>query len=187
MIYVIAGIAKSGKSIVAFDILKQCHMKVISTDWIMMMLFHGNKELQIDVNQSDASVSKLLEPYLEGLIKSLLNSKNDYLIEGVHIQPHFADYLMKKYPKQLKCIFLGYQELDPKIKFNQLKDHLSLLDNAWYKTMSDQELLQLTQYLQKESEKLFNLCVKYNQVYYEVKDIMSDKNAIVKILFDDFI
>jgi hypothetical protein len=184
MIYIIAGIAKSGKSIIARDILIKYHMQVISTDWIMMMLYHGNKELNIDVNKSDSSVSKSLEPYLEGLISSLVHSKNNYLIEGVHIKPRFIDKLMIKYPNQIKCIFLGYKELDPGIKSNELKIHANQIDNPWYQNLSDHELLHLTHYLQKESERLYHECIEFNKVYIEVRDILIDKNQIIKALLD---
>ena len=183
MIYIIAGIAKSGKSIIARDILEKFHMQVISTDWIMMMLFHGNKELNIDVNKSDSSVSKSLEPYLEGLIISLVHSQNNYLIEGVHIKPRFIDKLMVKYPNQIKCVFLGYKDLDPVTKCNQLKKHANQIDNPWYQNLSDHELLHLTHYLQKESARLYQECIEFNKVYIEVRDIIEDKKQILSALF----
>jgi len=50
MIYVLSGIAKSGKSLIADDIIKTYYMRVISTDLIMMMLHYGNDQLSIDIN-----------------------------------------------------------------------------------------------------------------------------------------
>lgn len=75
MIYILAGLAKSGKSLIAKKVLETKHIQVLSTDWIMMMLYHGNPNLGIDAHKSDISVSRQLEPYLEGLIKALVSSK----------------------------------------------------------------------------------------------------------------
>jgi hypothetical protein len=160
-------------------------MQVISTDSIMMMLHYSNKDLKIDVNQSDSTVSRALEPYLEGLITSLSNSKKNSLIEGVHIQPEFADHMMTKFPNKIQCVFLGYKEINPKIKLKQLKEHADMIDNPWYIHMKDDELLHLTTYLQKESELLFTACQKFSKTYIEVKDIMKDKNEIIKTLLSD--
>jgi hypothetical protein len=62
MIYILTGIAKSGKSLIADDIIKTYSMRVISTDLIMMMLHNGNDQLSIDINKSDITVSHALKP-----------------------------------------------------------------------------------------------------------------------------
>jgi hypothetical protein len=182
MIYIIAGIAKSGKSIVAHDMLKFYHIHVISTDWIMMMLYNSNQQINIDVNLSDASVSASLEPYIAGLIQSYIDTKSDFVIEGVHVQPEFAKKLLEKYPDKLKVVFLGYKDMDPHVKCIELKTYAHQISNPWYIHKNDQELLHLTTYLQKESEKLYNTCVKFNQTYFEINDIMTDKKAIIQAL-----
>ena len=184
MIYFLAGIAKSGKSFIAQDILTKYHMRVISTDWIMMMLHHGNKDIKIDIHQSDISVSKFLEPYIEGLIESLIHSKKDILIEGVHIQPEFSYHLKMKYPNQIKSIFLGYKDADPSLKASQLREHANLIENPWYMHMNDKELMHLVIYMISESNKLCESCRNYHENYIEVNDIHHDKDYIIKSLIN---
>lgn len=183
LIYVIAGLAKSGKSLVASRILKTRQMHVISTDWIMMMLYHGNPDLKIDIHKSDMTVSRQLEPYIEGLFAALVQSQKDILIEGVHIQPALMSKLMERYPSRIKCVFLGYKDIDPVLKASQLKAHAPQIDNPWYLSMDDAGLLKLTQYLTKESQKLYESCLIYGQNYIEIQDINQDEPTILNELF----
>lgn len=179
MIYILSGIAKSGKSLIADDIIKTYHMRVISTDLIMMMLHYGNDQLSIDIHKSDITVSHALKPYLYGMIKSLSGLKKDYLIEGVHIQPDFAYELIQAFPNKIKCVFLGYKDADPILKAKELREHTKYIDNPWYESLNDSELLELTTYMIRESEKLSRECTKYQLRYIEVKDIMKDKTDII--------
>lgn len=185
MIYILSGIAKSGKSLIADEIIKTYPMRVISTDLIMMMLHYGNDQLSIDINKSDITVSHALKPYLYGMIKSLSGLKRNYLIEGVHIQPDFAYELSQAFPDKIKCVFLGYKDADPIIKANELRRHINDLDNPWYASMSDIELLELTTYMIRESEKCYHECLKYQMNYIEVTDIMKDKFNIITSLFSN--
>jgi len=184
MIYILAGIAKSGKSLIAKEMIKRYHMEVIATDRIMMMLHHGNKDLKIDVTRSDQSVSQMLEPYIGGLITSLINSKKDVLIEGVHIQPQFAKHLAQKYRGKLKILFLGYKDIKPNIKQQELLDYAHLLDNPWYLDYDADAFTKLINYLIKESNALEKACLKYGQTYYEVQSVTNQMDDIINKLIN---
>lgn len=185
MIYILAGLAKSGKSLIAKKILESMHIQVISTDWIMMMLYHGNPNLGIDVHKSDISVSRELEPYLEGLITALVSSKSDILIEGVHIQPQFARKLMDTHPNRIKVVFLGYKTITPETKAKELVLHASDMDNPWYMSMDEHHLLKLTQYLQNESIKLAQSCQQFSLIYIDIHAVLNQMDDIIKKLFED--
>lgn len=184
MIYILAGIAKSGKSLIAKEIIKRFHIEVIATDRIMMMLHHGNKDLVIDVTKSDKSVSSMLEPYIEGLIQSLSNSKKDVLIEGVHVQPAFAKHLAQQFPNKLKILFLGYKDIEPNFKQQELLDHAHLIDNPWYLDYKQEALTKLINYLIKESNRLFEDCSTYQQHYFEVHAVINQMDEIINLLLN---
>lgn len=179
MIYILAGIAKSGKSIVSQSILKSYQIPVISTDQIMMMLHYGNPELKLDINASDDTVSRKLEPYLYGLIKSLTSSKKDTLIEGVHFRAEFVHQLQKQFPNQIRPVFLGYQDQQPQNKANELDLNRRLTDNCWYDHMNKEQLLNLARYMIQESKRIFNECQIYSQTYIEIFDIIKQKDSII--------
>jgi hypothetical protein len=185
MIYILTGIAKSGKSIISKSILKHHPIPVISTDQIMMMVHYGNPELKLDINASDDSVSKKLEPYLYGLIKSLSSSKRDTLIEGVHFRASFVNKLQSEFPKMIRAVYLGYKDIRPEVKARELDLHRHLTDNCWYGSMNSQELLALSTYMIQESQRIYNACLVYGQHYIEVYDIIKQTDEIIGALMKD--
>lgn len=182
MIYILTGIAKSGKSIVSKSILSDYHIPVISTDQIMMMVHYGNPELKLDTNASDNTVSKTLEPYLMGLIKSLSSSKKDTLIEGVHFRAEFVYSLQKRFPNQISAIYLGYKNQTADQKAKELSEHKQLTDNCWYCHMNEQQLHDLAAYMIKESQRIYTECQQFHQTYIEVDDIIKQKETIISQL-----
>ena len=91
--------------------------------------------------------------------------------------------LVKHFQIKSNVFFLGYKDADPIIKANELRSHINDLDNPWYASMSDIELLELTTYMIRESEKCYHECLKYQMNYIEVIDIMKDKfNIITRLL-----
>ena len=75
MIYILTGIAKSGKSLVANRLIQKYSLPTFSTDYIMMMLVRGNKTLGIDPDGEDEIVANQLRPYINGLIQTMVENK----------------------------------------------------------------------------------------------------------------
>ena len=105
MIYILTGIAKSGKSLVANRLIQKYSLPTFSTDYIMMMLVRGNKTLGIDPDGEDEIVANQLRPYINGLIQTMVENKVDYFIEGVHFNPDFARELLDKYPNDVHVLY----------------------------------------------------------------------------------
>ena len=121
MIYILTGIAKSGKSLVANRLIQKYSLPTFSTDYIMMMLVRGNKTLGIDPDGEDEIVANQLRPYINGLIQTMVENKVDYFIEGVHFNPDFARELLDKYPNDVKVLYLGYKDINVEDKINELE------------------------------------------------------------------
>ena len=179
MIYIVAGIAKSGKSMVAQTLLKEHHLNIISTDLVMMMLHHAHGQAIVDIHKSDVTVSTHLKPYLQGIIKTLVSFPKDYVIEGVHIQPDFAYALSQLYPNNIKTIFLGYKNQNPHEKAKELKRYEETMDNPWFNQMNEDQLIDLTTYMIRESEKLYHACQIYQQPYVEISNIQTQMPDII--------
>lgn len=185
MIYILTGIAKSGKSIISKTIMERYPIQVISTDQIMMMIHYGSPEFKLDVNASDDTVSRKLEPFIRGLIKSLVSASKDALIEGVHFRAEFVKSLMASYPGKIRAVYLGYRNIDSQRKADELNRHRHLTDNCWYGHMSEAELLSLASYMIKESQRIYQECMTHHQTYVEIDDIMRQKEEIVSLLLHD--
>lgn len=183
MIYIIAGIAKSGKSYLSKLIAERFHLGYFSTDYLMMSLARGNKSLGVNPNSSDITVSNQLKPYLEAMIITMIENKIDYVIEGVHFQPNFAQDLLNRYPGKIKIVFMGFYTALVQDKVDELQKFGPKTDNYWYSSMSKDDVFTLVNYLIIESKKLFDECQKYHLPYVEIYDISSQANYIIDLLF----
>jgi len=183
MIYILTGIAKSGKSLVANRLIQKYSLPTFSTDYIMMMLVRGNKTLGIDPDGEDEIVANQLRPYINGLIQTMVENKVDYFIEGVHFNPDFARELLDKYPNDVKVLYLGYKDINVEDKINELERFKESNDNPWYKNFTKEEMNTLIEYMIKESERVYQSCLLLNIDYLEISNIMLQIDSIEQYFF----
>jgi 2-phosphoglycerate kinase len=184
MIYIIAGIAKSGKTTIAKEFTKRYGIPYFSTDYIMMMLYRGNSDLGIDPLASDTSVSRQIKPYVYGLIKTMVENKVDYLIEGVHFSPDFSSELLKEYPNDIRIVYLGYRNTNVNLKIIELNKYKDSLENVWYSSFSNEKMIELISYLIEESERVHCLCKKFALDYIEIYDLTNQIDEILKYIMN---
>jgi len=184
VIYVVAGVAKAGKTFVARRILKERSISVFSTDYLMMTLAKGDPHRRIDPDADDKVVSKQLEPYLVGLIGTMIENGFDQVVEGVHIQPEFAAKLLEQYPGRIRFVFLGYRTADPDVKMREILTHAKEMENAWFLSYPPKEMRKLVAYMIDESERIKLETELYELPYIEVDDIVRDCDAILRTLFE---
>ena len=133
MIYILGGIAKSGKTTIAKEFNKRFNIPYFSTDYIMMMLNRGNPSLLIDPEEGDSIVAKKLEPYVYGMLKTMIENKVEYLIEGVHFNPDFSAKLIKEFPNDIRIVYLGFKDTSVVMKIFELNKYKEELENVWGK------------------------------------------------------
>ena len=181
MIYILTGIAKSGKSYVAKRIQKEHNLSIFSTDYIMMMLHYGNPQLKLDIDASDRSVAKEIQPYVHGLIQVMIDNNDSFLIEGVHFNPDFCKELLQTYPNNIKILNLGYKDISTKEKVEELTKNKANLDNPWLFHHHD-PIETIVAYMIQESKRLYQDCVKYDLPYIDIYNIEEQTEDIMKLL-----
>lgn len=184
MIYILTGVAKSGKSLVTKHIIKHQHIPVIQTDHIMMMLHKANPSLGLNIDASDSSVARFLEPYLDALIETMIENKRDYVIEGVHFLTSFSHRLLKRYPKDVNVLYLLYAKMDPIKKAHELLEHAHEMENPWFLSMKGDAYHHLVRYLVDESKRLEQECIALDLPYIEIENIKQQMVEIIQKLFD---
>lgn len=183
MIYILTGVAKSGKSLVTKHIIEEKRLPVIQTDHIMMMLYKGNPKLGLDIHASDSSVARFLEPYMEALIETMIENKRDYVIEGVHFLTSFSHRLMMRYPKDIRIVYLVYATVDPIKKAHELLEHAHDMENPWFLSMKGDAFHHLVKYLVDESQRLEKECKDYSIPLIEITHIKQQIDEIIHQLF----
>jgi len=182
MIYILTGMAKTGKSILARALSQQTGFSIIPTDYLMMMFHKTDLSLGVNANESDPSVSEALEPYLSSLIETMIENRDDYIIEGVHFLPAFSKKLIQTYPHDVKILYLGYKDWSPIQKKDDLVTHKKNTKNCWYGHYHDQELLKLSEYLIKEAIKLYDDVILCGLDYVEVTHIIDQIPKLIENL-----
>jgi len=185
MLYIISGIAKSGKSFLAKRIVKKYGIGSFSSDYLMMSLAKANPKLNIDIDASDTTVSNVLKPYLEAMMVTMIENKIDYLLEGVHFKPQMIREILDRYPGKIKSVFLGYRDIETSVKIQELSIFGKDTENHWYKRMNESELKNLVNYLKNESELLYIECQKYGFDYVEINNINDQSENIIHRLFNN--
>lgn len=184
MIYILSGVAKSGKTFIANKILKEYQISSFSTDYLMMTLARANESLGIDPDGDDALVADQLEPYLYMMIKTMIENQKNYLIEGVHFNPPFAEKLLQEFTGNVKFVYLGYANIDPLKKINELKMFENQLENRWYSHYTDKQMIELIQYMKLVSDHLKSESKKRDIIYFEVDNIELQADEIIRKLLD---
>lgn len=124
MIYLIGGAPRCGKSILATRISQTHHISWIATDALRpvileylptqeihrLMPFENNGSEQMTAQESlsaEIQESKTLWPGIQRLIKQLIDMRQEYIIEGVHLLPeHVAELQKSSYGKQMQVLYL---------------------------------------------------------------------------------
>lgn len=183
MLYILSGIAKSGKSTLANWILQDKKISHFSTDYLMMALSKGNPICGIDDRADDKVVAKAMQPYLLAMIQTIIHNGTDYLIEGVHFNPDFAAKLIAQYPYEISFLYLGYAQVTAERKRKELEHYRQVVPNVWYKDYDEAEMEKLVEFMIGESQTLEKRAHHYNIPYLNITDLPSQKQAIYELLF----
>lgn len=182
MIYILTGIAKSGKSLVSKRIKEVYDVSFISTDKIMIQL-HETKEVKdLDIYASDRTVAHKIEPFVLDMIKEKIDSEEDVLFEGVHFNTPFARFLLDQFPGKVKVLYLGYKEMTVEDKVTELYTYKDNIDNPWIFNHQGEKVEDIVSYMIDESNRVYLECKNHNLPYYEVKDINLQMEEIIEIL-----
>jgi len=182
MLYLIGGVAKSGKSYLAKTIMERKHIPYFSTDFLLWAL---SDEGQFKHDDPDLIVSKKLEPYLLKIVDYLIKFEDDYVLEGTHITPNLVSQLINKYPKLIRVVFLGYSSEEVDNKYNEIETNGVNDGNRWYKVLSKEQLKTFIKEKIQESSIIKNEAIKYNFSYFDVLNIKEETNSILDVLFKD--
>jgi hypothetical protein len=184
MIYILTGIAKSGKSLVVKEIQSKINIPIISTDQIMMDIHKQNVVDDLDIYASDRTVAHKLEPFITASITANIKEKKTVLYEGVHFKCPFARSLLNQYKSDIRILYLGYKDIDVKAKTEELYRYKHLIDNDWIFDHKGEAVEDIVAYMITESERVYQECLAYQLPYLEVRDINQQMNTIIQMLLD---
>jgi hypothetical protein len=123
MLFLIGGVSRAGKTILASRLLARHKVPWFSIDALRMGLHEGAPSLGLDPANHDLADIDRLWPIIRGMSNNLLYQGPDYCIEGALMRPDQAAELMACQPGRVRACFLGYPGMETAAKFERVRQH----------------------------------------------------------------
>ena len=177
MIYIISGTSRSGKTLIAKKMMKQCEIPYVSLDWLVMGFTNGIPEYGIHDKLWPNEIAEKFWSFLKAMCENMIWSETDYIIEGEAVLPELIDELIKKYPNNIKICFLGYTNMDISKK---VKDVYNYSDgkNDWLTKESNDYVEKHISNMIEYSKRIKKSCETYGIKYFDTsknfKQVLDD-------------
>lgn len=182
MLYLLGGVARTGKSTIARRFLAQTGIPFFALDYLMMGCSNGAPLLGVDPNEGDQQTAAKLAPIIKAMATAMLENGETYLLEGVQLQPQVAAELSHQFPDQVRTAFVGYAEIDPLTKAQQIRQ-FDGGNNDWLSHESDEELLATVARLKAMSQWVRAECQTYSLPYFDTSaDFTATLDRVVDFL-----
>ena len=170
MIILIAGASHTGKTLLAQKLLEKYKYPYLSIDHLKMGLIRsGNTNLTPESNDDD--LIAYLWPIMREIIKTVIENKQNLIIEGCYIPFNWKNDFEEKYLNELKYICLIMSENYIRTHFFDIKSNGNVIENRLDNYISQEELI-------KENNYNLKMCKKYINRYI----LINDKYNIIEIL-----
>lgn len=166
MLYVLGGVSRCGKSMIASRLVVEKSIPFFCIDLLITALQEGVPDLGIEHSQDFIPKAEKLWPIVKPLMEHRIYKDSDYLIEGDGILPSQISELINSHPYKVKACFVGFSEVSSQDKFRQVKN-LMVSKDDWTKNISDKELLVRIKGMIEVSKYLNVECQKYSIPYFD--------------------
>ena len=169
MLYIVGGVARSGKSIIARQMLAEAGVPYFSLDFLMMGLARGIPEAKVDPEAPSHEVAIRMWPVVRALSVNILETGVDYLIEGDSVLPAHIQELAAAFPNQLRPCFIGYPTAEPLPKIEAIRSH-SALPNDWLSAYPPEQILEFIKSMITFSRSLQEQCQENCIPFFDVSE-----------------
>lgn len=163
MIILITGASHTGKTALAQKILEKYKFPYLSIDHLKMGLIRsGNTELT--PMSDDADLTDYLWPIVCGMIKTVIENKQNLIIEGCYIPFDWSMSFEKEYLDDIRYYCLVMSEDYIRNHFSDIKRYASVIENRL-----DDKYCTLESVL-KDNSRILELAIKHNANYVLIDD-----------------
>lgn len=162
MIILITGASHTGKTVLAQKLLEKYKYPYFSIDHLKMGLIRSGY-LKLTPKEDDKLVNYLW-PIIREMMKTIIENKQNLIIEGCYIPFDWAKDFEKKYRQDIKYYCLVMSKDYIKKHFADIKKHANLIESR----LSDKEYT--FESILEDNTKFLNLAIKYNANYLLIDD-----------------
>lgn len=123
MLYLIGGTSRSGKSLLARNLLKKYNIPYFSLDWAMMGFTIGIPDYGIHDRLFMDEIGERMWSFTKGMCQTIIESGTDYIIEGEAMLPEHMRELSDLNPGSVKACCVGYADIDLEKKVSDVKTY----------------------------------------------------------------
>ncbi len=179
MIYFLSGASRSGKTIIAKEILSETALSYLSLDWMMMNYSNAYENNDKHHNIWPNEIAEKVWPSLKGMIDGMIFDNEDYVIEGEAMSPELMAELISQYPGQIKVAFIGFTEIDIQKKVALIKA-TAKDDDDWLVSESDEYIKDHVKNMIRYSKMIKRACKKHQLPYFDTSENFEHTSYEVK-------
>ncbi|TMV50673.1 2-phosphoglycerate kinase [Paenibacillus mesophilus] len=110
MVILISGNSCTGKTLMSQKLLEKYHIPYLSIDHLKMGLYRGDTGCGFTPLDSTELIGEKLWPIIKGIIMTNIENKQNIIIEGCYILPHYIKDFEATYSEQIISVFLGFSQ-----------------------------------------------------------------------------
>lgn len=130
MIYIITGATHVGKTYFAQKLLEKYNIPYVSIDHLKMGLIRSNNTNLTPYD--DRKLTNYLWPIIREMIKTMIENKQNSIIEGCYIPSNWASEFGEEYTSNIKMIVLVMSNSYIDKNFSSIIDYESAIENRLY-------------------------------------------------------
>ena len=163
MVILIAGASHTGKALFAQRLLENYKYPYFSIDHLKMGLIRS-KNTELTSVSSDDDLISYLWPIVREIIKTVIENKQDLIVEGCYIPFDWKNNFTEKYLNEIRYVCLVMTESYIKTHFSDIQLYENVVEDRLFKCkLSQKELI-------KENNYNLNICKKYGNEYILIND-----------------
>ncbi|EAR07545.1 hypothetical protein [Reinekea blandensis] len=167
-ILLIGGAPRTGKSLLAHQLMTLTNTPYQSIDPLKMAIHHAIPDYPLDTNAGSVAVSEQLWPFLKCLVQNSIDTGVSSILEGELLPARVAE-LMQANPGKIRACFVGYQSISITEKCQQIRRH-SGHPNDWTADLDDTDLASLVKEGIQFSHQLRHDCHQQGLPYIDFSD-----------------
>jgi len=166
MIYMIGGAPRAGKSRIASAVLRAGGIPYLNVDYIKMAFARSMPDLGVDPSGDNARTARLLWPFVEAMIMTMIENGQSYTLEAIYILPSHVEALQTSHGDAVRACFVGFELADTDDKVREIEAHRGEGDD-WLRDADRDQLVGFVERAKAESSSLRLQCEKLGLQYFE--------------------
>jgi hypothetical protein len=166
MLYLLGGVARSGKTRIARQFLARTGIPYFSLDYLMMGFANGLPELSVDPEADELLVAQQLWPVIRSMATAMVEDEVVFLLEGVQLHPNHVSGFCMSFPGAVRACFVGLADMDTAAKFQEIR-HFGGGADDWLRHYSDEWVRQEIERIKAQSAYIRDTCQEVGLTYIE--------------------